>query len=166
MLATAIAAQTPDASAGDSEKTDARAAAIPLWIAPPDSVNAGYFSLGWNAGDTHGAGDPKLRFEIQEDTNAEFTAPRIVYRGPETATTLSGKANGTYYYRVRIANAISSEQAWSATHAVVVTHHPLSRAFAFLILGAIVFLSTAVLILRGNATENQSDEDTKSGAAN
>jgi hypothetical protein len=138
------------------------APAAPVWIAPPVQSTAGYFSLSWRDSDSKA----NSRFELQEAANAEFENARSLYRGPETASTISGKANGDFYYRVRIiarsareveAADVTPLSAWSDVHSVRVEHHALSRAFAFLLLGAAVFLSTAVLILRGYAKERDAE---------
>ncbi|MCR9144132.1 MAG: hypothetical protein NXI24_17925 [bacterium] len=132
----------------------------PEFVEPPASANAGYFSLNWrmpeSSANAEADDDPTPRFEIQEGTNADFTNPRLIYRGPETATTVSGKADGDYFYRVRKIDA-RNDQSWSAVHTVRVVHHPLNRAFAFLLLGGVVFLATAFLILRGDADRGKSD---------
>ena len=122
----------------------APAAAGAKFTQAPASASAGYFALGWST--NTGNGVPE--FEVQESTTENFENARTIYTGPDTGTTLSGRADGTFYYRVRAGTG-----DWSAIHSVTVEHHPLGRAFAFLGLGAIVFLSTAALILLGTRKE-------------
>ena len=98
----------------------------------------GYFQLKWKSsvGGT---------FILQQDTTALFNTPRTIYTGTDTARTVSGKLNGKYFYRVR-----SKKGNWSEPILVEVEHYKLSTAFLFLGLGAIVFLATAFLIIRGH----------------
>jgi thermitase len=51
-------------------------------------------------------------YTLQEDDNASFTSPTLVYSGPGVSWTASGKANGAYYYRVRGENSWGSG-TWS-----------------------------------------------------
>jgi hypothetical protein len=62
---------------------------------------------------------------------------------------MSGRGNGTYYYRLRVLGA-GPLPAWSDTVRVQVKHHPLARAFAFFAAGGLVFIATLVLIVAGS----------------
>lgn len=120
--------------------------ASPVLSADTEVATAGYFGLSWGlsrrpAGEADGA---PARFELQEAAGPAFGAPRTLYTGPDRATALSGRKDGTYYYRVR-----ADGGPWSAPVAVEVAHHSLVRAGLFFALGAAVFAATAVLILRG-----------------
>ena len=118
-------------------------------------ATAGYYTLSWTlpAGTD---GDEVPLFELVEASDAGFADAHPRYRGPDLATTISGKADGTYFYRVRLAGeAAGRAGAWSNTHRVVVAHHPLSRAFAFLIVGALVFAATLGVILYGHHRERR-----------
>jgi hypothetical protein len=120
------------------------AAACPAGAAPvelhasTDVATAGYFQLRWSV--------PGEAVVLQEDTTPAFTSPRLVYRGPDNARVLSGKTDGEWYYRARTAGA---ESAFGEVLEVTVRHHPLSRAFAFFALGALVFLATLAAIITG-----------------
>lgn len=121
---------------------------VPNWIDPPTTANAGYFSLAWRFA---GSGSD-IAFELQEADTRAFANPRVIYRGSDTGTTISGKPDGPLYYRVRL-NALETEtriSGWSETQLVTVKHHSLNRALIFLLIGAVVFLATAALILRGD----------------
>lgn len=118
-------------------------------------ATAGYYTLSWTlpAGTD---GDEAPLFELVETSDAGFADAHPRYRGPDLATTISGKADGTYFYRVRlVGEAAGRAGAWSNTHRVVVAHHPLSRAFAFLIVGALVFAATLGVILYGHHRERR-----------
>ena len=62
-------------------------------------------------------------YTLEEDDNADFSSPTTVYAGPDTSTSVSVGAVGTYYYRVKASNAFG-ETDWSNTQSVVVTVPP------------------------------------------
>jgi hypothetical protein len=120
-------------------------AAAPSGVAPQLSVDnptatAGFYRLHWS-------GTAPV-FELQEATGSGFDRPTTLYRGPDTATVISGKPDGTWYYRVRAATDAGSD-AWSNALAVTVDHHDLGRALLFLALGFAVFIAIVVTVLRG-----------------
>ena len=100
-------------------------------------ANAGYFQLRWNA---------SAAVELEESTTSDFRAPRLVYSGSDTARVISGKSDGDWYYRAR---PVSSNNSFSNTVMVEVRHHPIERAVAYFVVGAVVFLATALLIAHG-----------------
>jgi hypothetical protein len=106
-----------------------------------DIATAGYFQLRWQTEQSTGP------FVLEESPTADFSRARVLYRGPDLASVISGKTDNDYFYRV-------TEQAnpahMSNTVKVTVSHHPLRNAFGFFSLGAVVFLATLVLVLRGN----------------
>lgn len=118
--------------------------AVPALRADSDVATAGFYRLTWDAGLESAA------YELQEAKRADFADARSLYRGPDLATVLSGKSNGDYYYRVRVVDAERSS-AWSEPVHVEVRSHSLPRALTFLVLGALVFLATVLLIVRGEA---------------
>lgn len=73
----------------------------------------GNYAVIWNA--VAGA----TSYTLQEDTNAGFTGPTTQYSGAGTSWNATGKAAGTFYYRVRAANA-SGAGGWSNTVLAVV----------------------------------------------
>jgi hypothetical protein len=106
-----------------------------------DIATAGFYHLKWDT--------DAERIELQEDTTPEFRAPDILYKGADSATTISGKPDGKWYYRVR---ALRDGQPgpWSETVEVTVAHHSLSRALMFLTIGVIVFISIVITVIRGS----------------
>ena len=108
--------------------------------------SAGYYQLHW-------ANQHIGSFVLEEANKPDFTDAKILYEGPDTATLVSGRKNGTYYYRVRGEDAGND---WSNSVKVKVVHHPLSRAFLFFSLGALVFLATLTMVIRGNLTHKSS----------
>ena len=114
--------------------------AVPTLKSDSNESTAGYYQLHWS---NNHAGD----FILQESNKPDFSDAELLYQGPDTATLVSGRKNGTYYYRVRSAD---TENDWSNSVKVNVTHHPLSRAFMFFSLGALVFVATLIMVIRGN----------------
>lgn len=112
--------------------------------ADTEVATAGYYQLKWQNGDSN------VRFEVQEGGNRAFEQARQLYQGQDRATVVTGRSDGTYYYRARVVDANGSTGHWSDTIKVQVDHHPLSRALGFFTVGAIVFLASLVAILLGN----------------
>jgi hypothetical protein len=115
-------------------------AGLPLSVSPaPDTVaprlsvdntvvTAGFYRLSWEAG---------------------FDNPATTYTGPDRATVISGKPNGSWFYRIR---TLQDKNAgpWSEPLTVTVAHHSLTRALLFLALGVTVFIATVLMIVRGS----------------
>ncbi|MFQ6059550.1 MAG: S8 family serine peptidase, partial [Anaerolineae bacterium] len=80
-------------------------------ISNPDGD--GNYTVSW------GAAARATSYTLEEDDNALFSSPTVVYSGVETSTVITGKAMGTYYYRVRATNSYG-HSAWSAPQAVTV----------------------------------------------
>lgn len=115
--------------------------AAPQLSVDSEVANAGVYNIAWQ--DTV---SNSLEYELEEAATADFKAPRQVYKGPDRARTFSGRPNGNYFYRVR---SSSPQSAWSPALQVQVAHHPLSRAWTFFAMGALVFIATLGLILSG-----------------
>jgi hypothetical protein len=101
-------------------------------------ASAGFYQLSWATGAT--------AIVLQEAETPDFASPRVVYRGADNARVMSGKSNGDWYYRARTAG---SESEFGNVVKVTVQHHSLPRAFAFFALGAVVFLTTLGVIVKG-----------------
>jgi hypothetical protein len=95
---------------------------------------------------------------LEEAESPAFEAPRVVYSGADHATTLSGRPDGTWYYRLRPAGAASGALDFVR---VRVEHHSLPRALGFFFVGLIVFLATIALVVRGPGDD---DGSTPAGA--
>jgi len=80
-------------------------------ISNPDGD--GNYTVSWSVAD--GA----TTYQLQEDDNAAFSSPTEVYSGSGTSTSISGRAPGTYHYRVRGSNSFGSG-GWSGTQSVTV----------------------------------------------
>lgn len=117
-----------------------------LTLSSSEAVSSGgYYQIDWEGGEDAG------QFQLQESRVEDFSQVREIYRGTQTASVISGRGNGGYYYRIRQVddggNAISS---WSTPLKVVVEHHSLGRAFLFFIVGLLVFAATLVAIIYGS----------------
>ncbi len=107
-------------------------------------ATAGYFQLSWS-------GEAE-KFELQESHSNNFNSYKVIYRGKDLARVMSGKADDDYYYRLLATT--ENESTASEIIKVTVTHHPLHTAILFFIAGAIVFISTLILIIKGNRQED------------
>lgn len=116
---------------------------VPELSAQPADSDTGHFRLVWELG--VGADVETCEVELQESMTADFANPDVIYRGPQQARVLSGKPDGTYYYRIRCIDGDFAEPL-----AVHVHHHSLTEALSFLAVGAVVFVATAVLIVGGH----------------
>ncbi|MHC4601106.1 MAG: hypothetical protein ACYS47_19095, partial [Planctomycetota bacterium] len=76
----------------------------PLMV--PPSSRTGSITLNW--GDAVNA----TVYELEECPNGTFANPATVYRGIATTTTLTGRGNGSYYYRVRGTNPLCTSPWW------------------------------------------------------
>lgn len=83
---------------------------------------------------------------VEASPDAVFARPEVVYRGHDTAATLSGRPDGHTWYRLVDAD---TGAPLGAPLRVEVRHHPLSRALTFFGIGLVVFVATVVLIVRG-----------------
>ena len=108
--------------------------------------NDGRIKLIWTA-----SGD-SATYETQQATDSAFAYPKIIYQGSDRASFISGLENGTYYYRVR-----SENSAWSKTLTVTVQHHSLKLAWVLFALGAVVFLLTVWVVIKGSLTSTNPD---------
>lgn len=130
----------------------AHAAPAPELGTGTTEATAGYYRLTWS-GDS--AREPV--YTVQEAPSAEFHSTRTVYRGRNGATVLSGLPDGERYYRVRARYGDGEVTPWSEPVRVRVDHHPLSRAWTFFGVGAVVFLSTLGLIVAGGVRERREE---------
>lgn len=81
-----------------------------------DIANAdgdGNYMVSWSA--VNGANS----YVLEEDDNAAFSSPDTRYTGPDTSWNASGKAAGTYYYRVKASISVG-ESGWSNVESVTV----------------------------------------------
>lgn len=62
----------------------------------------GNYTVSWQAAEL------ATSYSLEEDDNAAFSSPTVVFSGAATSWVASGKPNGTYHYRVRGVNTLGS----------------------------------------------------------
>jgi hypothetical protein len=80
------------------------------------------------------------------ERRSDLPGPRLIYRGTDTATVISGKPDGVYSYTVQTGDG----KFFSNSLDVSVHHHSLATALKFFSIGAIVFAFILIAIIRGN----------------
>ena len=88
--------------------------AAPVLNAIDNADGDGNYTVSWNASAN------ATSYLLQEDDSAAFSSPETRYSGSGTSWNATGKAVGTYYYRVQAANAYGSS-SWSETRSVIVS---------------------------------------------
>ncbi|MHC4779128.1 MAG: hypothetical protein ACYTFG_11180 [Planctomycetota bacterium] len=94
----------------------------PATVTVPASSITGDYTVTWDAVPTASS------YEIEEDVSASFTSPVSVYSGSATSFDVSGKPDGTYYYRARAVNSAGSSVFTDGANGCVVTLAPDLRA--------------------------------------
>jgi YD repeat-containing protein len=72
---------------------------IPASITVPSSSSTGSYTVSWGA-----ASGTLTAYALYEATNSGFSGETLAYSGTALSLAISGKSNGTYYYRVRACN--------------------------------------------------------------
>jgi hypothetical protein len=85
---------------------------------PASSVNGAYV-IAWTA-----ASGTIARYELYEATDSAFTTSKLAYSGANLSLSVSSKANGTYYYRVRACNNLVCGDYAAGTNGIVVAVPP------------------------------------------
>lgn len=88
------------------QSTVALIPAVPTLYGINNSDGDGNYTVSWGAAARAGS------YTLQEDDNAAFNSPTTRYTGSATSWSTSGRATGTYYYRVR-AEGSTGVSAWS-----------------------------------------------------
>jgi hypothetical protein len=121
--------------------------------AKPSRSTDGVYQLSWQS-----TGEVVL----EEALDPGFTESRIVYRGRDQATTLTGRRDGVYYYRLSPDGPTPPARSTGEGPGrdgddhrnpvplqVRVEHHSLARALGVFTLGLAVFAATVRLVLAG-----------------
>lgn len=111
-------------------------------------ATAGYYQLTWSWPGAPADTNYALVEVISTETHSDS---REIYQGPDLASVISGKRNGTYRYLVRAVSAGGKVLARSNPLKIVVSHHSLLRAWLVFTLGAVIFIATLLVILRESA---------------
>lgn len=72
---------------------------IPASITVPSTSSTGSYTINWGV-----ASGTLTAYELYEATNAAFSGQTLAYSGTALSKAISGKGNGSYYYRVRACN--------------------------------------------------------------
>ena len=86
----------------------------PSTITVPATNNTGAFTVTWSA-----VSGTVTAYELWEATNSSFTGETRVYNSTGTSFGVTGKANGTYYYRARACNTAGCGGYATSTGTVV-----------------------------------------------
>ena len=96
------------ASDGTSTRDDRSDSTFSLTCTPPSAPTLndpgttdtdGSYTVSWSS--VSGA----TNYTLEEDTSGSFGSPTVVYSGSGTSKYITGRSDGTYYYRVKACNA-------------------------------------------------------------
>lgn len=104
-----------------------------------DGSNAGYATLSWD-------NPEKKILELKLFNGDQWQA---VYRGTDSATTVSGLTNGQYRYGLFTDMAATP----LAETTLTIQHHPLNRAWIFFFIGLLMFAALVTFISKEAETE-------------
>ena len=90
-----------------------------MGLSSPSSSSTGAFTVSWNSSST------ATSYQLQEKKNSGSWS--IIHNSSVTSKGLSGKTNGTYYYRVRACNS-SGCSAYSSQTTTLVVFPPATPA--------------------------------------
>lgn len=106
---------------------------------PAAASDTGAYRLSWE-------GPEGVEYRL---TESGVNESRVVYEGPDVASTVTGRSAGSYEYRLEVVGR-SGTPGSSVTCSVEVAPPSLSLALGVFGLGLIITLATAVLIGRGH----------------
>jgi len=85
----------------------------PVLNAISDPEGDGNYTVSWSAAAR------AQTYVLEEDDNASFSSPTTAYSGSSTSASITGRATGTYYYRVKASNSWG-DSGWSNVQSVTV----------------------------------------------
>ncbi|MQY79738.1 MAG: hypothetical protein GH151_11175 [Bacteroidetes bacterium] len=94
-------------------------------------------------------------YTLEEASNDTFSGASTVYSGTALQQNISGKSNGTYYYRVQASNTYNIISGWSESASVLVKEIINEYSISGIITGTDGVLVT----LSGDATDTQTVND-------
>ncbi len=106
----------------------------------------GYFVLNWSSDASY------TKLLLQQSDSAEFSAPTIKNISGDESITITGLADGQYYFRLVTGDFIVSNAL-----SVRVEHHSMVRALSFFLLGFLLFAVLLLSIYRGHRMQEASD---------
>ncbi len=117
--------------------------------------NEGIVSLAWQAVEEESG----LQFELQQSADPGFASgsEKIRYHGPDTASVLTGFAEGTYHFRIRAITESQPPGAWSEPVAVTISYMARNQVILLLGVGVTVFIATLAALLSGHFRKQPAD---------
>jgi hypothetical protein len=85
-----------DAAGNRTQVVSGTPPGVPASITSPSSSTSGSYAISWGS-----ATGTVTAYNLYQASNTSFSGQQLVYTGTALGTTLSGRGNGTYYYRVR-----------------------------------------------------------------
>jgi len=85
-----------DAAGNRTQVSSGTLPGVPASITVPAGSTSGAYSISWGA-----ATGTVTSYQLYEATSTSFSGQRLVHAGTGQSAPLSGRGNGTYYYRVR-----------------------------------------------------------------
>lgn len=110
---------------------------------PTGSSDTGAYQLSW-------AGPDGATYRLQEGDS-------VIYEGLARATTVSGREQGDYTYKVGVRQRDGDGLLWSDPCVVQVQPPAISTALILFIVGLGVFLATLTVIIRGHRAREGKD---------
>lgn len=96
--------------------TIATAPGVPASITVPTSSSTGAYTISWGT-----ASGTVTAYELYEANNSSFSGESLLYSGTVLSASLSGRANGSYYYRVRACFSATCSGYRAGSNGVTVT---------------------------------------------
>jgi hypothetical protein len=97
---------------------------VPPSISVPSSSITGSYTISWGA-----STGTVTAYELYQATNASFSGASLAYSGATASAALTGRGNGTYYYRVRACNTnVACSGYATGGNPIVVTLPPSAPA--------------------------------------
>ena len=96
---------------------------VPASISVPSANSTGSYTINWGTSSGN-----VTAYQLYEATNSSFSGQSQVYSGTGTSKPISGKSNGTYYYRVRACNGSSCSSYRTGANPTTVTLPPAPPA--------------------------------------
>jgi hypothetical protein len=85
-----------DAAGNRTQVSSGTLPGAPSSITVPTGSSSGSYTISWGA-----ATGTVTSYQLYEATNTSFSGQQLIQAGTGRSTTISGRGNGTYYYRVR-----------------------------------------------------------------
>lgn len=110
---------------------------------PAGASDTGAYQISWT-------GPKGGEFKLQE-------GDAVIYSGPATATTVSGREPGKFTYRVGARHHGTDRLIWSDPCVVRVEPPAIFTALILFLVGLGIFLSTLTVIIRGHRARERED---------